>query len=144
MKRNNKKGFTIVELVIVIAVIAILSAVLIPTFSGITEKAQASKAQQEVKNIHTLYLADIDYANGETAQLIYVKNGEKVYSVTTEGKIELVNSGVPTGYVADNTVKDVAADTVYVRCVNHVDAEKDAADNTVGKGVCDNCGAAMQ
>ena len=32
---NNKKGFTIVELVIVIAVIAILAGVLIPTFSGI-------------------------------------------------------------------------------------------------------------
>ena len=36
MKRNNKKGFTIVELVIVIAVIAILSAVLIPSFGGVT------------------------------------------------------------------------------------------------------------
>ena len=42
MRKSNKKGFTIVELVIVIAVIAILSAVLIPTFGGITEKAKNS------------------------------------------------------------------------------------------------------
>jgi type IV pilus assembly protein PilA len=52
IKRNNKKGFTIVELVIVIAVIAILAGVLIPTFSGIIKKAQYSAAQQEVTNAY--------------------------------------------------------------------------------------------
>ena len=50
MKKNNKKGFTIVELVIVIAVIAILAAVLIPTFTGVTEKAQKSAALQNAEN----------------------------------------------------------------------------------------------
>ena len=48
MKKMNKKGFTIVELVIVIAVIAILAAVMIPTFSGIVAKAQMSAATQEI------------------------------------------------------------------------------------------------
>lgn len=43
---KNRKGFTIVELVIVIAVIAILAAVLIPTFSGVISKANQSAAQQ--------------------------------------------------------------------------------------------------
>ena len=44
---KNRKGFTIVELVIVIAVIAILAAVLIPTFSGVIQKANDSAALQE-------------------------------------------------------------------------------------------------
>ena len=48
MKKMNKKGFTIVELVIVIAVIAILAAVMIPTFGGIIGKARASAAEQAV------------------------------------------------------------------------------------------------
>ena len=48
---SNHKGFTIVELVIVIAVIGILAAVLIPTFNKIIEKADESKARQEVTNI---------------------------------------------------------------------------------------------
>ena len=39
MRNTNKKGFTIVELVIVVAVIAILAAVLIPTFSSIIDRA---------------------------------------------------------------------------------------------------------
>ena len=46
MKKMNKKGFTIVELVIVIAVIAILAGVMIPTFSGLVEKANDSKRVQ--------------------------------------------------------------------------------------------------
>ena len=43
-------GFTIVELVVVIAVVAVLAAVLIPTFAGIIEKAKASKETQESRN----------------------------------------------------------------------------------------------
>lgn len=49
MKHTNKKGFTIVELVIVIAVIAILAAVLIPNLSRLVTKADKSAAMQEAK-----------------------------------------------------------------------------------------------
>ena len=47
---KNRKGFTIVELVIVIAVIAILAAVLIPTFTTVTKNAKISAAQSQAKN----------------------------------------------------------------------------------------------
>lgn len=53
MKRNSKKGFTIVELVIVIAVIAILAAVLIPTFTGLIQKAKNSAYLQDRTNKQT-------------------------------------------------------------------------------------------
>ena len=58
---KNKKGFTIVELVIVIAVIAILAAVLIPTFSNVIQKAEASADLQEARNAYTEYLASDDF-----------------------------------------------------------------------------------
>ena len=62
MKKMNNKGFTIVELVIVIAVIAILAAVMIPTFSGIVAKAQQSSAIQQAtatwKELYAIDLAD--------------------------------------------------------------------------------------
>ena len=45
MKKNNKKGFTLVELVIVVAVMAVLVAVAIPTVGSI--KASADKAVQD-------------------------------------------------------------------------------------------------
>jgi len=58
MKHTNKKGFTIVELVIVIAVIAILAAVLIPTFSNLIKKANESSDIQAVRQMNTFLAAD--------------------------------------------------------------------------------------
>lgn len=58
MKRTNKKAFTIVELVIVIAIIAILAAVLIPTFASVIKKANISKDDQLVRNLNTALATD--------------------------------------------------------------------------------------
>ncbi len=59
MKRKmNKKGFTIVELVIVIAVIAILAAVLIPTFVSLVKKANLSADTQAVRQMNTVLSAE--------------------------------------------------------------------------------------
>lgn len=58
MKQSKKRGFTIVELVIVIAVIGILAGVLIPTFSSVIEKANASARLQEASAALTVALAD--------------------------------------------------------------------------------------
>ena len=54
--KKMKKGFTIVELVIVIGVIAILSAILIPTFVSLTDKANKARASQEVSDAYTQYV----------------------------------------------------------------------------------------
>ena len=53
MKRTNKKGFTVVELVIVIAVIAILAAVLIPNISRLVKKANESADIQACRQMNT-------------------------------------------------------------------------------------------
>ena len=58
MKNTKKRGFTIVELVIVIAVIAILASVLVPTFTNVVTKAKESAAMQNARSAWTAYLAD--------------------------------------------------------------------------------------
>ena len=62
MKVNSKKkGFTIVELVIVIAVIGILAAILIPTFVNLTSKAQDQSDLSLIRNLNTqLAIKEID------------------------------------------------------------------------------------
>ena len=96
MKKLNKKGFTIVELVIVIAVIAILAAVLIPTFGGVINNAKESANKQDATNTYKQllteqeYLGDLDLADGNVVDLyILVGEGEDavVYKVI-DGKIE--------------------------------------------------------
>ena len=67
MKKMNKKGFTITELVIVIAVIAILAGVMIPTFSGIVKKAQISAEQQNVTSAFKDAYAQALLTDGEIA-----------------------------------------------------------------------------
>ena len=100
MKRNNKKGFTIVELVIVIAVIAILSAVLIPTFGSVIADANAVAGKQEARNgflakynedikdgnidgKNTVPATDVDLA--DTAYTNTVVNGKWTYTVDKAG-----------------------------------------------------------
>ena len=68
MKKTNKKGFTIVELVIVIAVVAILAAVLIPTFVNVVKKANESKDTQLVRNLNTALAVDTAVGKHETMQ----------------------------------------------------------------------------
>lgn len=55
---NKYKGFTIVELVIVIAVVAILAAVLIPTFSAIVKRANISADTQAVRNMNIILTSE--------------------------------------------------------------------------------------
>ena len=100
MKKMNKKGFTIVELVIVIAVIAILAAVMIPTFSGIIDKANKSAAEQEAaalwKETYALDLSDGELDGRDNGTAIDTVSGEDVtYTVDEDGTIDF-------SFVADN------------------------------------------
>ncbi len=81
MKKNNRKGFTILELVIVIAVIAILATVLIPTFGSIIEKANNSKLLQELKNEYTEYTLSVDVTKGDIASDIVIKYNGTYYQI---------------------------------------------------------------
>lgn len=86
---KNKKGFTIVELVIVIAVIAILAAVLIPTFSGIIQKANASSAQQQAASAEKIALSMSQTATlpSQTAFVIYNGNTSAYYYEYVNNKL---------------------------------------------------------
>jgi type IV pilus assembly protein PilA len=55
--KNTKRGFTIVELVIVIAIIAILAAILIPVFSNVTKSAEQAALKAEIKNAYSDFVA---------------------------------------------------------------------------------------
>jgi prepilin-type N-terminal cleavage/methylation domain-containing protein len=51
---NKSRGFTIVELLIVIVVIAILAAITIVAFNGIQERSQVARAQSDMSNMQKL------------------------------------------------------------------------------------------
>mgnify|MGYP003310294506 CR=1 FL=1 len=72
--KKAKKGFTLVELVVVIAVIAILAAVSVGAYFGVTESANNSRAEQEAKQAYTQLqtktLAGLDLGTGTKVELM--------------------------------------------------------------------------
>lgn len=82
MKKFNKKGFTIVELVIVIAVIGILAGVLIPTFSSITQRANETAAMQEATAGRDAILVLTEGQMPEKS-MFYINEHDKTGSYTT-------------------------------------------------------------
>lgn len=61
--KNRSKGFTIVELLIVIVVIAILATLVIVTFTGIQQKARDSQRQTDINALNS-HLAAYFASNG--------------------------------------------------------------------------------
>ena len=131
--KKSKKGFTIVELVIVIAVIGILAAVLIPTFTSVIDNANRSAAQSN-KNASTTLLAD--QADATLPDGVVIVSGDYYATVENhqvgalvEGKFEVSAGDTNPEYVkADKFISGVkyytanTADTVttYTEVTNPV------------------------
>lgn len=134
MKKNNRKGFTIVELVIVIAVIAILAAVLIPTFAGIIKKANDSSALQEARNIYTAYLAEAANDGAVNNNVIIEVDDGDYYFEVKDGELQKEPIEAPTNcsmVITADTDNDDIPNTKYVGTIH----DKDASTNKCK--VCD-------
>ena len=112
MKNTKKKGFTLVELVIVIAVIAILAAVLIPTFTSVINRANQSAAVQEwkaaVDEAYVEYVADYH----EEPEAVKVTGKAVEFVEKSYTKVE--NSETKTYYTTDAYVFENVNDVVVL------------------------------
>ena len=104
---RNKKGFTLVELVIVIAVIAILAGVMIGTFASVVKKAKESAKMQEMTAQKQEQIAnDIDQKLKNAEWLGWTDFEEKLADALTE----TMNSA--SVKINDETIKEATNDAV--------------------------------
>ena len=87
MKKFNKKGFTLAELLVVVAIIAVLIAVAIPTFSAATDRAQYGV---ELANARSAYaeakISAISSQDGDTLAANFSVTYDGIeYKVTKNG-----------------------------------------------------------
>lgn len=107
MKNQNKKGFTLVELVIVIAVIAILAGVMIGTFSSVVTSAKQSADYQEIKSRmdekYYVYIAD---NKGNTPNCFVISFSSSSNNAEVSGDEDISESMVDFGDMPEFTAPD--------------------------------------
>lgn len=102
MKKQTKKGFTLVELVIVIAVIAILSAILIPTFGNVISQAKENAAQEDARTAYQQFLMD----NSEN-DIVTSENYTAYILVDATGSNSSISNATYVYSFADGALKKV-------------------------------------
>jgi len=137
-KKGKQKGFTLIELMIVVAIIGVLAAVAIPAYSDYTAKAKfseavllASKYKTDVSlamqingGLIAAYTADVDPYNltnqtiGGDTHGVDITGGVITVTWKTDGSdlegvfVQLVPTGVPTALNASGVIWELQDDGV--------------------------------
>ena len=108
MKRTLQQGFTLIELMIVVAIIGILAAVAIPQYQDYTIKAKTANALTSVDSLKTAVALCAQEAGGVLDECDAGKNGiPAALTATKEMASATVTDGVIVGTLATGIGKDV-------------------------------------
>ena len=138
--KKAKRGFTITELVIVIAVIAILAAVLIPTFSNVINRANESAAMQEAKSEFDNFMPEIALSEeenvGDDFLFVYTKGNTTMNFAVVNGQfntdpVELTTESSTTESFTANGFKYTKSTGVGTKVVDGVYADYEIQNDNI-------------
>ena len=121
---KNQKGFSLVELMVVVAIIGILAAVAVPSISKYMAKARQSESKANLGSFYTAnkaFFAEYNFYHSSFGVIGFVPEGAMKYNVgfaanSTIAAANLIAFGYTSGYGAAGTVKDVANRIATVHC----------------------------
>lgn len=85
-KMKNKKGFTLMEMLIVVAIIAILIAIAIPTFASSLNKARVATDEANIRAGYASVMADVLMNENDKTATTGATN--KVYTLKVDGSVD--------------------------------------------------------
>lgn len=123
MKRLGKKGFTLVELMVVIVIIGILVAIIVPSVTSAVNSAKKQSALADAKSQLTTWSIEVATAGSTTAKYVVGGKdttlteaealriaGEKVFMKNPEFGFIVIEDGTARWPEADETVPPASGD----------------------------------
>jgi len=111
MRIKNKKAFTIIEMMVVIALIGILAAVLVPKFAGVKDKARDTGMLTNAKIVEAYVVSEID--NWTTGDALHDTNKDMKDAIDTYFTDNPLTNPYTGNEAATNVVVSNAAGTTY-------------------------------
>ena len=107
MKKNNK-GFTLVELIVVLVILAILAAILVPALLGYIDRAREKQYVLNAKSALTATQAELSAIYGEDAP-------SKLSTLAARNKVIAHTADVPGAFYIETTL----AEDTPAKAANH-------------------------